>query len=156
MSDFANWAKELATFFEAATQQTEAWAEQTLQDAVDTADAIAAEIEKQIAPTLEEWADHLNQSLEPLETALDQELERFSEEFTEFVNPVVVPLTSALENWVEALAAPVTSHIDPMLNEHVPCIGCQHYHGQIYSGNMFVCAMYPYGPEQEKCPDWKS
>lgn len=156
MSDFETWTRDLTDFFESAARQTEAWAEQTLQEAVDTADSLTEELEKQLGPTLERWADDLNQSLEPWEATLDQEVERFSEEFTEFMNPLVEPLAIALETWFEAMSAPIASHVDPVLNDHPTCIGCKHYYGQAHGGNMLVCAMYPYGPEAESCPDWES
>jgi hypothetical protein len=156
MNDFENWARDFSRLWEDATRQTEVWAEETLQGVAETADAIADELEKQLAPTLEQWADELNRSLEPLETVLDQEAERFSEEFAEFVTPIVEPMAIALESWIDALAAPVASHIDPVINDHPTCIGCKHYYGQAHGGNMLVCAMYPYGPETESCPDWES
>ncbi len=156
MNDFENWVREFTAFCEETVRKTEDLAEQTLQAAVDQADAIADEIEKQLRPTLEQWADDLGQSLEPLEETLDQEIERFSEEFSEFMTPMVEPLAQALESWVEAMAAPMASHIDPVINDHPTCIGCKHYYGQAHGGNMLVCAMYPYGPETESCPDWQS
>lgn len=36
------------------------------------------------------------------------------------------------------------------------CQGCSHYHGQVYGGNLFVCAMHPYGVEEDHCADWQS
>lgn len=156
MSDFENWTRELSEFWDNTARKTEAFAERTLHDAVAAADHLTAEIEKQLAPTLEQWADELSQSLAPLEAVLDEEVERFSEEFTELMTPLVVPLAEALEAWVEAMAAPINSHVEPMINEHSPCIGCKHYYGQAHGGHMLVCAMYPYGPEEEHCPDWES
>ncbi|KYC36413.1 hypothetical protein WA1_42670 [Scytonema hofmannii PCC 7110] len=35
------------------------------------------------------------------------------------------------------------------------CEGCKHYHGTVYNGVPFVCAMYPYGVEKDVCPDWE-
>lgn len=156
MSDFEDWTRELGEFFENTARMTEAWAEQTLNSAVEVADNFADEIEKQLRPTLERLADEMSQSLEPLETVLDDEVDRFTDEFSEFVTPIVVPLTDALERWVEVMAAPITSHIEPMVNDHTTCIGCKHYFGQAHGGHMLVCAMYPYGPEEENCPDWES
>jgi len=156
MSDFEDWTRELGEFFENTARMTEAWAEQTLNSAVEVADNFADEIEKQLRPTLERLADEMSQSLEPLETVLDDEVDRFADEFSEFVTPIVVPLTDALERWVEVMAAPITSHVEPMVNDHTTCIGCKHYFGQAYGGHMLVCAMYPYGPEEENCPDWES
>jgi len=35
------------------------------------------------------------------------------------------------------------------------CVGCSNYHGEVYGGNLLVCAMHPYGWNGEKCPDWE-
>ncbi len=35
------------------------------------------------------------------------------------------------------------------------CQGCCHYHGQTYGGQLFICAMHPYGVEEDLCPDWQ-
>lgn len=156
MSNFEDWTRELHTLFEDAARATEEIAEQTLSGFVEVADSVADELEKQLRPTLEQWADDLSQSLEPLEAMLDDEAERFTEELTDFMTPIVVPLADAIETWVEAMAAPINSHVDPVINEHTTCIGCKHYFGQAHGGNMLVCAMYPYGPEAETCPDWES
>lgn len=156
MNDFDDWAKELGDFFEDAARTTERWAEQTIHSAIETADNFADELEKQIRPSLERWASEIHQSVEPIEAALDSEAERFADEFTEFITPVVVPLAGAVESWLEVIAAPITSHVDPVVNEHTPCIGCKHYHGQSHGGHMLVCGMYPYGPEDTTCPDWES
>lgn len=43
----------------------------------------------------------------------------------------------------------------PNTQKHPACVGCSHYHGQTYNGNLLVCAMYPYGWDGEKCPDWE-
>jgi uncharacterized protein (DUF885 family) len=156
MNDFETWAQELRGLLDQTARLTEAWAEQTLQGVVATADNLADELEKQLRPTIEQWADDLHQSLEPLETVLDEEVERFTDEFSEFVTPIVVPLADALETWIEAMAAPINSHVEPMVNQHTVCIGCKHYFGQAHGGHMLVCAMHPYGPEEETCPDWES
>jgi hypothetical protein len=45
--------------------------------------------------------------------------------------------------------------VELMSPEPSPCAGCCHFHGLVYSGNALVCAMHPYGPEAEECPDWE-
>jgi hypothetical protein len=156
MNDFEDWTRGFSEFLEQTARMTEQFAERTLVTFVETADQIADELEKQLRPTLDRWAEDFQNSVEPLESTLDRETERLSEELTEFLTPIVVPLSDALESWLEAIAAPLNSHIDPMVNEHPTCIGCKHYYGQSHGGHMLVCAMYPYGPEQEQCPDWES
>lgn len=46
--------------------------------------------------------------------------------------------------------------VEPTVEQNPACIGCHHYHGQVYGGNLFICAMHPYGWEAENCPDWES
>ena len=33
------------------------------------------------------------------------------------------------------------------------CRGCCHYHGHSYGGERLICAMHPYGVDQEDCGD---
>ena len=40
-------------------------------------------------------------------------------------------------------------------DNHPACMGCLHYHGKAYNGNLLVCAMHPYGCEDTTCPDWE-
>jgi len=46
--------------------------------------------------------------------------------------------------------------VEPNAQTNPACIGCRHYHGQVYSGNLLVCGMHPYGWETQHCPDWQS
>lgn len=156
MNNFDDWTQELSQFLEGTAKKTEQWAEQTLQQAADAADTLTHELESHLGPTLEQWADEWYQALAPIETALDEEVERLSEEFTEFVTPLVTPVADAMEAWVAAITDPLNKTLDPLVNDHNACVGCRHYYGQAHGGNMLVCAMYPYGPDQEKCPDWES
>lgn len=43
----------------------------------------------------------------------------------------------------------------PSLHKNPACIGCQHYHGRAYNGNLLVCGMHPYGWTDDNCPDWE-
>ena len=45
--------------------------------------------------------------------------------------------------------------VAPTSVNHPACIGCRHYHGRAYGGNLLICAMHPYGWEDEHCPDWQ-
>jgi hypothetical protein len=44
--------------------------------------------------------------------------------------------------------APPAQHQAP-----IACNGCKHYHGAVYNGIPFVCAMHPYGVESDVCSD---
>jgi mannitol-specific phosphotransferase system IIBC component len=44
-----------------------------------------------------------------------------------------------------------------LLENQIPnvCQGCRHYHGRSYGGERLVCAMHPYGTDQDECADWQ-
>ena len=45
---------------------------------------------------------------------------------------------------------------ESVLQQPSACVGCRHYHGNAYGGNLLVCGMHPYGWDNENCPDWES
>jgi hypothetical protein len=48
--------------------------------------------------------------------------------------------------------------VRPTPQPQVPaaCQGCKHYHGAVYNGIPLVCAMHPYGVEDEACADFEN
>jgi hypothetical protein len=48
------------------------------------------------------------------------------------------------------------SYVRPTAKQYPACQNCQHYHGYRYGEHVLVCAMHPYGWEDEQCPDWES
>ena len=48
------------------------------------------------------------------------------------------------------------TYVDPSLTQQPACRGCSNYHGQVYGGNLLVCAMHPTGVESESCADWEA
>ncbi len=81
---------------------------------------------------------------------------------TELVNPVLEAYFG-FEGMVSTATQPMIQTVEPLLSQHPVCVGCRHYHGQMYSGNLLVCGMHPYGVGEgiDVCPDkeqtvWKS
>lgn len=60
-----------------------------------------------------------------------------------------------IENFVEDSEFVEISTETPTKDNHAACIECNNYHGQAYNGQIFVCAMHPYGVEDDSCPDWE-
>jgi hypothetical protein len=46
--------------------------------------------------------------------------------------------------------------VEATVEKNPACIGCRHYHGQAYGGNLLVCGMHPSGWEDDSCPDWEA
>ncbi len=123
-------AGNLEQFFLGLTDEAESWANSVM----DFSEAIASQIEGYIPPD-------------------------FDQQVNEFLEPVLVGLTeleAAIEQTVEAASQPLAYTINPILNHHAACVGCRHYHGQIYGDQMLVCGMHPYGWDADTCPDWQS
>jgi hypothetical protein len=68
----------------------------------------------------------------------------------------LINLLFGLEDGVEQIIRRTEQTVDPLINEHKVCVGCRHYHGQAYGGEMLVCGMHPYGCQTDQCTDWES
>lgn len=46
--------------------------------------------------------------------------------------------------------------VDVARNPTIPlaCQGCRNYYGRVDGGNKLVCAIHPYGQQEESCPDF--
>ena len=95
----------------------------------------------------EEIADELEQSIVP-------KLDQIDHHMAEWLDPVLQAILG-VETTIDRAVEPVTHTVEPWLNQHSVCIGCRHYHGQMYGGNLLICAMHPYGVDEgvETCPD---
>lgn len=78
-------------------------------------------------------------------------------ELDQCLNDLAEPLFEAY--WelddVTQLDQPFSYIVEPTPQKNPACIGCRHYHGQVHGGNLLICAMHPYGWEDENCPDWQ-
>jgi hypothetical protein len=88
-----------------------------------------------------------------------KEIESASVEVEEALDGYLEPVFDWLDE-IEAIISdtsrPFIQTVTPALQDHPVCVGCCNYHGEAYGGNVLVCAMHPYGVEDESCPDWES
>lgn len=92
------------------------------------------------------------------EEITDQVQTTIATEIDQYLNELAEPLFEVyweLEEIVGEVEQPFPYTVEPTPEEHSACIGCHHYHGQVYGGNLLVCGMHPYGWEGENCPDWE-
>lgn len=135
-----DWQKDFFGLLEAVTGEVEKFFSEVTEEVTEFVDALA-EISSEIS--------------EQLQSAFSSELSEFEEYINDLVDPIVV-LYIEFDSELPEPYYPEGETGDPVENRHPACVGCRHYHGQVYGGNMFVCAMYPYGWESENCPDWES
>ncbi len=148
-----NWQQDLIAVFDITKDEFEQFfhnlgtaVETVAEDCCEILDGFTAEIEdtltKEFEPFLNEIDFLIEALLEPLvdvDVDVDYEIEPVTfieQEFnldTDFEFPQVKPNSS----------------------HHPACIGCRHYHGRSYGGNLLVCGMHPYGWDDRNCPDWE-
>lgn len=125
---------------------------------------------------MEEWQKDFFEMLDTVAVMVDE----FFIEFAEAVevvaeqvqNTVVAEIDQCFQDLFEPLAeiyseledvmgeadqyVAYTYTEEPTIEKNPACIGCLHYHGQVYAGNLLVCGMHPYGWDDKNCPDWES
>ncbi|MFB8789127.1 MAG: hypothetical protein U7123_09820 [Potamolinea sp.] len=121
------------------------------------------EWQKTIFETIESVTDMVDEFFlgvtDLVEALADEVQNTIGVEIDQYLQDIFAPIAeiySELEEIVGETEATFTYPMEPTIEQHPACIGCRNYHGQIYNGNLFVCAMHPYGWESENCPDWDS
>ncbi|MEO8891398.1 MAG: hypothetical protein ABI417_07665 [Coleofasciculaceae cyanobacterium] len=123
---------------------------------------------------MEDWSKSIFEVVESVADMVDEFFVSVSEIVEvmtdEFQNTVGVEIDQYLQDMFEPIAELYAEleelvgdtdttfgyPVEPSAEKHPACIGCHHYHGQVYSGNLLVCAMHPYGWDTEDCPDWEN
>ena len=138
-----DWLKQLTQTLDELAIETEKWVDATVEAVVDVSDAIATDLEANLAPIL---------------TPLTDDLERNLDQFVETVEPWADAAVVNLGTWIEQATTPVNQVVDPWLQSRTRCIGCRNYHGQTYGDQALICAIHPFGPDQDRpdCPDYEA
>ena len=130
-----DWFRE----FEAAAQEVGQCIQETVDAIAETADFMM-----QVPMVI---AEHL-------EDTIASEVDEFLEEVADWFQPPVHVTVQFDVGWNPDIAEPWLDTIEPGQGQQTACVGCCHYHGRVYNGNLLVCGMHPYGWEGDKCPDW--
>ncbi|MBD2021556.1 hypothetical protein H6F43_15355 [Leptolyngbya sp. FACHB-36] len=133
----------------------ESWSDdffEVLEVVANELEQFCTDIAKEVNGAIEAFADVSEAVFEQMQTTFVAEFDR---QLSEFVDPLV-DACLGIEGAIGEAAQPLLHTVDPLLNNHPACVGCRHYHGQVYSGTPLICGMHPYGWESEQCPDWQS
>jgi hypothetical protein len=144
------WQQDFIKGLETVTQGIDQFFQEVGKEMSEAADAWL-EFTEEIA---EEIVEEIERTFEPLEAVISPTLERLDEQLVDWVEPIILAIVG-FEETLDRAAEPITHTVEPLVNQHPICIGCRHYHGQVYNGTMFVCAMHPYGivDGSDQCPD---
>ncbi|MEO0406516.1 MAG: hypothetical protein AAF289_04115 [Cyanobacteria bacterium P01_A01_bin.135] len=138
-----DWFDELNRTVETVRQDVEFLVKEATDAAVEFTDSMI-----QISEVVGE------QVQETLLTEAEQMIGLLMEQVDEWLGPGQFSLDIDLY-WQPDLGEPWVERVSPSATNHPACVGCKHYHGRIYSGNLLVCGMHPYGWEGDDCPDWE-
>lgn len=104
---------------------------------------------------IETVADEVTETLEFVLESLEDEIFQAIEDLSRLIWFGEVQDTPLEDEEVSFEEYSSTFKSEPTLRNHPACVDCCNYHGESYGGNFFVCAMHPYGWDDENCPDWE-
>jgi hypothetical protein len=130
-----DWQKEIWQTWTALTEQVEGfWSDVTaeINELTNTVGLLSEEVTSQLIDTTE---------------AIEQSV-------VDWMMPTIEAILESA-GLTDETANPLRQTVEPFIQQHPVCMGCRHYHGQIYGDTMLVCAMHPYGVEAgvDSCPD---
>jgi hypothetical protein len=134
-----NWQQDWVKSVEIVVETAASNIERFFQDAskemgskaltlMELTDEMAEEVGQAIAPTIDQ-----------LETQFAEWLDPFLElgaEFESFLYEI---------HWMDQISDFTDFSAESLSIQHPICTGCRHYHGEVYNGTPFICAMHPYG-----------
>jgi hypothetical protein len=121
-----------------------------------------------------EIVQSLADEVERFFTGMTEVVDTFFEVTEELSEHMQNTITTEVEQYFQDIAEPPfeaywelddipTDGLDPAFpyavdatgEKNPACVGCKHYHGYAYGGNLLVCGMHPSGWDDANCPDWE-
>jgi hypothetical protein len=124
------------------------------KDLIDIMETVAVEVEHfflGMSDMVDAFLELTEEITEQVQTTIATEVDQYLQDFAEPMLEVYWELEDVVADVDPGFPYPV----EPTLEKNPACIGCTHYHGQVYGGNLLVCAMHPHGWDDSNCPDWE-
>ncbi|MTJ51771.1 hypothetical protein FJR38_03280 [Anabaena sp. UHCC 0253] len=135
--------------------------EQWQKDLIDMIETVADDVEQfflGMNDMVDAFFEFTEEITEEVQNTFLADIDAFSTLHEQFLQDLAEPLLEIyweLEDIAEDVDPGFPYAVEPTLEKNAACIGCSHYHGQVYSGNLLVCGMHPHGWDDESCPDWE-
>ncbi|BAY13567.1 hypothetical protein [Calothrix sp. NIES-2098] len=124
------------------------------KDLIDIIETVAVEVEHfflGMSDMVEAFLELTEEITEQVQTTIATEVDQYLHDLAEPMMEVYWELEDVVADVDPGFPYPVEA--TPEKNS--ACVGCAHYHGQVYGGNLLVCAMHPHGWDDSNCPDWE-
>lgn len=126
----------------------------------------ASEVEHFFSDMNEEFAEMVDvlvkmseEFTQQIQNNLIDDIDGYFSEFDGYLNELIEPIIEVYRDFdsnIGDIDSSFVTYVDPSPTQHPACRGCRNYHGQVYGGNLLVCAIHPTGVESESCADWES
>ncbi|WGV27279.1 hypothetical protein [Halotia branconii] len=129
--------------------------EQLQKDLTEIVETVAGEVELfflGMSEMVDAFFDLTEEITEQVQSTFVTEVDQYLQELAE---PFFSETYWELEDIMADLDPGFPYEVEPTPEKNAACIGCNNYHGQVYGGNLLVCAMHPHGWDDESCPDWE-
>lgn len=139
-----DWSKELFEVMENAASEVEHFFSDMSEEFAEMVDVLAKMSEE---------------FTEQIQNNLIDDIDGYFIEFDGYLNELIEPIIEVYRDFdsnIGDIDSSFVTYVDPSPTQQPACRGCSNYHGQVYGGNLLVCAMHPTGVESESCVDWES
>ena len=130
--------------------------EQLEKDFWEIIQTVADEVDQLFLGINEGISEMVDTFFEFAEEITDQLQESIATDIEDYFNGITEPLFDNywdMEDMVGDMDSAFPYPVEATPEKNPACMGCMHYHGQAYGGNLLVCAMHPHGWDDENCPD---
>jgi hypothetical protein len=135
--------------------------EQWQKDLIDMIETVADEVEQfflginDMVDTFFEFTEEITEEIQSTFVADVDAFATLQEQFFQDLAEPILEIFWELEDITEDIDPGFPYTVEATSEKNAACIGCSNYHGQVYGGNLLVCAMHPLGWDDEHCPDWE-
>ena len=132
---------------------------QQIEQISDNLEKFAIDVNQAIDYFSEEITEAIEDLGEKIRESVESEVDHFVEEVNDFLSEnnieVEFDFWVGIEDLVDDFDFVEVSQEQPGKDRNPACVGCHHYHGQTYNGQILVCGIHPYGVEGDQCLDWE-
>jgi hypothetical protein len=130
------------------------------KDLIEIIETVAVEVEQfflGMGEMVDAFFELTEEITEQVQSTIATEVDQYFTEVDQYLQDFAEPILEAyweLEDVVADVDPAFPYPVAATAEQNPACIGCSNYHGQVYGGNLLVCAMHPQGWDDQSCPDW--
>ncbi|WP_413200060.1 hypothetical protein [Nostoc piscinale] len=128
--------------------------EEWQKDLMGIVETVAEEVER-FFQGMNDMVDSFFDLTEELTEQVQNNIAADVEQYLQEISAPFLEIYWELEDVVADADPGFPYSVEPTPEQNPACVGCTNYHGQVYGGNLLVCAMHPHGWDDQNCPDWE-